>query len=79
MEVKGFMVRETEAAVAFVRDTVAAVAGVRPLWVPKAKIQVVLELDEMSVKIQTAQDGERIGVPVLMQIDDAFAAKVGVA
>lgn len=77
MQTTGYVVRETEAAVAFVaRKNVAA--GVKPLWVPKAKILIRHEQDRASVTIQTAQDGERVGIPTVLIIDDAFAVKVGI-
>lgn len=77
MQTTGYIVRETKAAVAFVarRDVKE---GVKPLWVPKAKILVRHEQDRMGVKIVTAQDGERIGIPTVLIIDDAFAVKVGI-
>lgn len=77
MQTTGYIVRETEAAVAFVarRDMKA---GVKPLWVPKAKILVRHEQDRASVVIATAQDGERVGVPTVLVVDDAWAVKVGI-
>jgi hypothetical protein len=77
MQTTGYIVRETEAAVAFVarRDVKE---GVKPLWVPKSKILVRQEQDRAGVKIVTAQDGDRIGVPTVLVIDDAFAVKVGI-
>lgn len=77
MQTTGYVVRETEAAVAFVarRDVKA---GVKPLWVPKAKILIRHEQDRASVTITTAQDGERVGVPTVLVIDEAWAVKVGI-
>jgi hypothetical protein len=77
MQTTGYIVRETEAAVAFVarRDVKA---GVKPLWVPKAKILVRHEQDRASVTIATAQDGERVGIPTVLVIDNDFAVKVGI-
>ncbi len=77
MQTTGYIVRETEAAVAFVarRDVKA---GVKPLWVPKAKILVRHEQDRASVIIATAQDGERVGIPTVLVIDNDFAVKVGI-
>ena len=76
MKVQGFVVRETEAAVAFVRVQDSSVQQVRPLWVPRKKIAQMLELDMTSKTIQTAQDGERIGIPCLLDIDAEFAERV---
>ena len=77
MQTTGYIVRETEAAVAFVaRKNVAD--GVKPLWVPKSKILGKLEQDRASVTIVTAQDGERVGVPVVLTIDNDWAVKVGI-
>ena len=77
MQTTGYIVRETEAAVAFVarRDLKA---GVKPLWVPKAKILVRHEQDRASVVIATAQDGERVGVPTVLVVDNDWAVKVGI-
>jgi hypothetical protein len=79
MKVKGFVVRETEAAIAFVRESDASVAGVRPLWVPRKKIAQMVELDLAGRKIATAQDGERIGIPAMLEVDNDFADKVKLA
>lgn len=79
LNLTGYVVRETAAAVAFVRAADAGKPAVRPLWVPRAKIQSLTEADAMGRRIVTAQDGERVGVPVTIEIDAAFAAKVGAA
>jgi hypothetical protein len=73
----GFVVRETEAAVAFVAASQAGVANVKPLWLPRKKIVKITEIDAISRAIETAQDGRRQGVPVKVEIDEAFATKVG--
>lgn len=78
MQVQGYIVRSTDAAVAFIADK-DMVNGVKPLWLPRKKIVSFRELDTRSKTIITAQDGERVGTPVLVEIDDDFAAKVGVA
>lgn len=77
MQTTGYIVRETEAAVAFVarRDVKA---GVKPLWVPKSKILVRHEQDRASVTIATAQDGERVGIPTVLVVDNDWAVKVGI-
>ncbi len=77
MQITGYVVRETEAAVAFVarRDVKE---GVKPLWVPKAKILVRQEQDRASVTIKTAQDGDRVGIPTVLVVDEIFAVKVGI-
>lgn len=77
MQTTGYVVRETEAAVAFVARRDMKV-GVKPLWVPKSKILVRHEQDRASVIIATSQDGDRVGIPTVLVIDDAFAAKVGI-
>ena len=76
MKVQGFVVRETEAAVAFVRAQDAAVQQVRPLWLPRKKIAELVELDLAGRRIMTAQDGERIGIPVMVSVDAEFAERV---
>lgn len=72
----GYVVRETDAAVAFVADSDAATVGVKPMWIPRKKIETVTELDSLSRSIHTAQDGERIGIPTALWVDDAFIARV---
>jgi len=79
LNLTGYIVRETEAAVAFVRDADAAKSGVRPLWIPRTKLGRIREADAMGRRIVTAQDGERVGIPATVEIDAAFAAKVGAA
>ena len=79
LNLTGYVVRETAAAIAFVSADNAPVAGVRPLWIPRAKLGAVVEADAAGRQITTAQDGDRIGVPVTLEIDAAFAAKVGAA
>jgi hypothetical protein len=79
LNLTGYIVRETEAAVAFVRDADAAKSGIRPLWIPRAKLGAIVEADAMGRRIVTAQDGERVGIPATVEIDAAFAAKVGAA
>jgi hypothetical protein len=76
LNLTGYIVRETVAFVAFVREADAAQSGIRPFWVPKSKILIRHEQDRAGVKIVTAQDGERIGVPTVLIIDEAFAVKV---
>lgn len=76
---KGYIVRETEKAIAFVKASDAASTGVRPLWIPRKKISSLIEIDDLSRRIETAQDGVRVGVPITAQIESEFAAKVGVA
>ncbi len=71
----GYIVRETEAAVAFVANA----SDTKPLWLPRKKIVAMHELDLPSVKVKTAQDGERVGIPYEIDADSAFLAKVGVA
>lgn len=78
MQVTGYITRVTEAANQFVFAKDAATVGVKPLWVPVRKIVSAIELDLASVKIVTAQDGERVGIPFTLDIEDAFCAKVGI-
>jgi hypothetical protein len=77
MIVTGYITRKTEAAVQFVRESDARTNGVRPLWVPVSKLTgPVREADAMGRTIRTAQDGERIGIPATLSIDDDFLRKV---
>lgn len=72
----GYTVRTTDAAIAFVAEVDATVPGIKPLWIPRKKILATKEADALGRKIQTAQDGERIGIPTYLEVDDAFIQKV---
>jgi hypothetical protein len=72
----GYIVRTTEAAMAFVAESDAGKAGVKPLWIPRKKILAAKESDALGRKIQTAQDGERVGILFNLDVCDAFLAKV---
>ena len=78
MQVTGYITRVTDAANQFVFAKDAKIVGVKPFWVPVRKITSAVELDTASVTIVTAQDGTRVGIPFTLDIDDAFAAKVGI-
>jgi hypothetical protein len=78
LNLTGYIVRETEAAVAFVRESDAAVQGVRPIWIPRAKMGRTREVDCMGRRIVTAQDGERIGIPATVEVDSVFLDRIGV-
>lgn len=71
----GYIVRTTDAAVAFVAKPTDA----KPLWLPRKKIHTMRELDLTSVTVKTAQDGERVGIPFEIEADSAFLARVGLA
>lgn len=74
----GFIARETEKAVAFVQRPLTG--EMKPLWVPRKKIAQLLESDDLSASVQLAgEDVRRLAYPVSVEIDAAFAAKVGVA
>jgi hypothetical protein len=74
----GYIVRETEAAVAFIKAPLTA--EMKPLWVPRKKIESMQEHDLLSVSIDIAGETyRRMGKPVTLAIDAAFLAKVGVA
>jgi hypothetical protein len=72
----GYVVRTTDAAMAFVAESDAGKAGVKPLWIPRKKILAAKESDAMGRKIDTAQDGERVGILFNLDVCDAFLAKV---
>lgn len=73
----GFVVRETEAAVAFVAEGDAATVGVKPLWLPRKKILSGGESDAMGRQIAVAGETlPRVGVPVAYDVCDEFLAKV---
>jgi hypothetical protein len=74
----GYIVRETEAAVAFVKAPLTA--QMKPLWVPRKKIAFFEELDLPSMSVDIAGESyRRMGTPVHIGVDSAFLAKVGVA
>lgn len=74
----GYIVRETEAAVAFVRAPLTA--QMKPLWVPRKKILDMTEHDLPSLSVDMAGESfRRMGTPVTLSVDPAFLAKVGVA
>jgi len=74
----GYIVRETEAAVAFVRAPLTA--QMKPLWVPRKKIASMQELDLLSVSVDMAGESfRRMGRPVTIEVDEAFLTKVGAA
>ena len=72
----GYVARETEKALAIVQ---APVAGEKkPLWVPRSKVASLIETDGYSPSIRLAGEKiSRLGTPVELEIDAAFAAKVG--
>lgn len=75
--ITGYIARETEKAVALV--TLPLTADMIPLWVPRAKIVSLQERDALSATVQLAGENiRRLAVPVEIEIDAAFAAKVGV-
>lgn len=72
----GFIVRETEAAVAFVGYPVAGEK--KPLWLPRKKIAALVETDGFSPSIQIAGEGfRRLGTPVDVTVDTAFLERIG--
>lgn len=74
----GYIVRETEKAVAFVRAPLTA--QMKPLWVPRSKILATEELDLLSTTIDIAGESlRRVGTPVNLEIEPSFLEKVGVA
>lgn len=74
----GYIVRETEAAVAFVRAPLTA--QMKPLWVPRKKILDSAEQDLPSASIDMAGESiRRMGTPVTLDICPDFLKKVGVA
>lgn len=74
----GYIARETEKAVALV--TLPLVGEHAPLWIPRSKIAALTELDAISASVQLKGEKiRRLATPVEIEIDAAFAAKVGVA
>ena len=77
MLMTGYIVGETEKAVALVRDSDVK-AGVKPMWLPRKKIAQIIERDVRDCAIETA-NGRKIGLPVLVDVDDEFLARIGVS
>lgn len=78
LNLTGYVVRETDAAVAFVRESDASINQVKPIWLPRKKIGAMTELDLTSRRIVTAQDGERVGIPTIVEVETAFLDRIGV-
>ena len=72
----GYVVRSTDAALAFVANESAKTDGVKPLWIPRKKIALATELDAKTIRVKTGQDGERNGTPFTLDVDSAWLAKV---
>ena len=73
---KGYIAHETEKAVAFV--TLPLIGEHKPLWIPRAKITSLVETDALSASVQLKGEKiRRLAVPVEIEIDAAFAEKVG--
>lgn len=74
----GYIARETEKAVALV--TLPLAGEHAPLWIPRSKIAALTERDAISASVQLKGEKiRRLATPVEIEIDAAFAAKVGVA
>ena len=78
LNLTGYIVRTTDAAVAFVRECDAGIDGIKPIWLPRKKLGRVREADAIGRKIRTAQDGERIGIPATVEVDKEFLDRIGV-
>jgi hypothetical protein len=77
MNITGYITRSTDAAVQFVAERDAGLDSVRPLWVPVSKLTgPIRESDAVGRRIRTTQDGERIGIPATLSVDDEFLRKV---
>ena len=79
MEFTGYIARETDKAVAFILREDAQ-NGVKPLWIPRAKIDAMEELDELSKSITLAGEKiARICTPAYIDVDNLFLRKIGIA
>jgi len=74
-----YTVAETEKAIAIVFESDAKNMAVKPLWLPRSKILSMVETDDLARRINTAQNGDRQGIPCQVEIDPEFKKKVGVA
>lgn len=73
----GYNAAGTEKAIAFVESGLD-LTDVKPLWLPRKKIASMVELDELSKKIQFK--GERVqreAIPVRLEVDKEFLARIG--
>lgn len=75
---QGYVVAQSDKALAFVADSDAGKDLVKPFWIPRAKIESAQELDTKGRLIKTAQNGEKIGTPYSLAVCDLFLAKIGV-
>jgi len=72
--ITGYIVRETEKAVAFL----ATIEADKPLWIPRKKIASLVEQDYESLPAQLQGEGiKRAAIPVEISVDSEFLAKVG--
>jgi hypothetical protein len=77
MLIQGYVIRETEKALAVVLLAEAHVSGVRPLWIPRSQITDWSDLENgKEARISTASDGVRKGNPFNIEITDSFAEKI---
>lgn len=60
----------------FVAMDKADSANVRPFYCPRSKVLAMRELDSMSQEI-SCDIGIHVGIPMEIEIDDTFAARVG--
>lgn len=73
----GFIARETEKAIGLANGE--SRANVKLLWIPRAKVDSMVELDSPSIAIQIAGDqAQHSATPVKIEIDTAFLQKIGV-
>lgn len=71
--ITGYIVRETEKAVAFC----ATAKTEKPLWIPRAKIEAIRERDELTARVRVAGETlARNGIPVDVDVDAAFLEKI---
>jgi hypothetical protein len=73
---QGYIVAQSDAAMAFVASADAGKESIKPFWIPRKKIESAQELDAKGRLIKTAQNGEKIGIPFTLNVCDAFLAKV---
>ena len=79
IKLSGFIARETEKAIAFIGIDADHIDA-KPFWIPRKKISSVIELDTPDVDIQLKGESiSRLATPVSIEVDSAFAEKVGVA
>lgn len=75
----GFMPRETEKSIALVKASDTRGQRVKPLYIPRSKINSIVEKDLLCANVKLAgEDITRQGIPVTVLVDEDFLNKIRV-